>query len=158
VHEVVVEVLRKKEICDQFNKSKDAGYVIQILETNWYDSEESVKSMAILQWSDLKLTVRLNEILMRKLNGREASNTNLLPKEEDITIEEMHPPKVSARVVKALEDLYLQPNNEFEVIELDQDVKAVTSKESEIPAKRVKLLFSITNMPVINVKRILYTV
>jgi len=70
-------------------------------------------------------------MLMRKLNGKEASNTNLLPKEEDIQIEEMHSPKVSASVVKALEDLYLRPNNEVEAIELDQDVKAVTSKETE---------------------------
>jgi len=46
---------------------------------------------------------------MRKLNGKNASYPNLLPKEEEITIEEMHSPKVSASVVKALEDLHLQP-------------------------------------------------
>jgi len=78
-------------------------------------------------------------MLMRKLNGKKASDLNLLPKEEDITIEEMHSPKVSASVVKALEDLYVQPNNEVEAIELDQDVKAVTSKVTEIPAKCMKL-------------------
>jgi len=88
--------------------------------------------MTSSQWSDLKLPIRLYEILMRKLNAKEPSNTNLFSKEEDSKIEEMHSPKVPAIVIKALENLYLQPNNEFEAIELDQDVKAVTSEETEI--------------------------
>jgi len=66
-------------------------------------------------------------MLMRKLNAKKASNPNLLPKDEDITIEEMHSPKVSASVVKALDDLHLQPNSEVEAIELDHDVKTMTS-------------------------------
>jgi len=76
---------------------------------------------------------------MRKLNAKEAGNTNLLFKEEDFKIEEIHSPKVSAIVVKALEDLNLQPNDEFEAIEIDQDVKALTSEETEIPTKCLKL-------------------
>jgi len=48
-----------EEICDQFNKSKDADNVIQILEASWYDSEESVKSMTNSQWSYLKLPFRV---------------------------------------------------------------------------------------------------
>jgi len=66
-------------------------------------------------------------MLMRKLNGKKASNPNLLPKAKDIKIEEMHSPKDSASIVQALDDLHLQPNSEVEAIELDHDVKTMTS-------------------------------
>jgi len=80
-------------------------------------------------------------MLMRKLYGKKASNPHFLSKEKDIKIEEMHSPKDSASIVQALDDLHLQPNNEVEAMKLDQDVKAVTSKETEIPAKHMKSFF-----------------